>query len=97
MAFNVQGLRNIGPGGTLSVASELAGVLTANLFHYITNDNEAAIETDGYFDTAYKYFNNGAGDIIFVSGDRDGTPVGLMYLVTRTAGDIALTAFKGTT
>lgn len=96
MSFNAQGLRQIGHGGTLSDSAVVGGTVTARLFHYITNDNEAAIETDGYFDVAYKHFNPGGADMIMISADRDGTPAFLIYGVTRTGGDIALTAVKGT-
>ncbi len=96
MSLNLNGLRSINAGGTIEDATAEGGSVTANIFHYITNDDEAAIETDGYFDDAYKYFNHGGTDMIFVTADRNGTPAFLAYGVTRTAGDIALVAVKGT-
>lgn len=60
------------------------------VFHYKTNDNKAAVETNGYFDAAAEHFTEGVGDILHVVTDADGTPRLHTYLVTRTAGDIAL-------
>lgn len=57
---------------------------------YVSNDDVATVETDGYFDTAYEQFQT--GDIINCSLDIDGTPARKDYVVVRTAGDIALTA-----
>lgn len=97
MTFNALGLRLISSGGTIADAVDPSGSITANIFHYITNDAEAAIETDGYFDAGAEYFTKGGADVLWVSADRDGTPAGLAYVVVRNAGDIALTPFKGTT
>lgn len=66
------------------------------IFHYKTNDAKAAIETNGYFDAAADHFTEGVGDILHVVADADGTPGLLTYVVTRNAGDIALTLATAT-
>ena len=65
------------------------------LFTLVTNDAEAAIETDGYLDDDAERFPEGASSLLLILADRDGTPTGLAYVVTRTSGDIALATFKG--
>jgi hypothetical protein len=95
MSFNAQGLHCLGIGGVIADATAVGGVVTQRRYAYITNDDEAAIETDGYFDAAAKYFNPGKTDTIEILADRDGTPVGLKYIVNRSGGDVALITFKG--
>ena len=89
MASKKAQLQRIGPAGQL-------GTVECGLYCLVTNDNESAIETDGYLDDDYERFPEGASAILLVIADRDGTPAFLAYGVTRTAGDIALTAVKGT-
>ncbi|MGB3626024.1 MAG: hypothetical protein WA989_09350 [Henriciella sp.] len=60
-------------------------------FMYKTDDTKAQVETNGYFDAAAEHFTEGVGDVLEVITDADGTPVLHTYLVTRTAGGIALT------
>lgn len=62
------------------------------VFHAISNDLVAVVETDGALDEYADSFTEGTGDIIHIVIDHDGTPALKTYLVTRTAGDIALTA-----
>ena len=87
MAYNAQGHERMQDGP--SIGSGAASV--KKLHFYVTNDDRAAVETNGYFDTAAERFQT--GDVIICSMDLDGTPAGAMYLVVRTAGDIALTRF----
>jgi len=68
------------------------GEVRHGVFHYKTDDAAAAVETNGYFDDAADHFTEGVGDIIHCVLDADGTPALKTYLVTRAAGDIALTA-----
>lgn len=89
MASKKSQLQRIGDAGVI-------GTVQCGLFGLVTNDAEAAIETDGYLDDDAERFPSGASSILLVIADRDGTPAGLMYLVTRTGSDIALTAVKGT-
>lgn len=70
--------------------------MSFGVFMYKTDDAQAAIETDGYFDDAAGYFSKGTGDILHVVADADGTPELLSYLVTRDGGDIALTLSTAT-
>ncbi len=57
---------------------------------YFTNDDAAAVETDGYFDVAADRFND--GDMLSCALDLDGTKARKDYIVTKTTGDVALTA-----
>jgi hypothetical protein len=68
------------------------GELCYGVFQGITDDAVAAVETNGYLDEHADSFTEGVGDIIHIVIDKDGTPALKTYLVTRTAGDIALTA-----
>lgn len=62
------------------------------IFHGISNDVVAVVETDGALDAYADSFTEGTGDIIHIVLDHDGTPALKTYLVTRTGTDIALTA-----
>lgn len=89
MASKKAQLQRVGDAGVISTTQ-------CGLFCLVTNDAEAAIETDGYLDDDYERFPQGASAILLVIADRDGTPAFLAYGVTRTDGDIALTPVKGT-
>jgi hypothetical protein len=87
MAYAAQGHERMQDGP--SIGSGIASV--KKMHFYVTNDDRAAVETNGYFDTAAERFQT--GDIIFCSMDLDGTPAFAAYGIVRTAGDIALTRF----
>lgn len=89
MASKKAQLQRIENGGVI-------GSVQCGLYMLVTNDAEAAIETDAYLDDDAERFPEGASSILLVIADRDGTPAFLAYGVTRTAGDIALTPVKGT-
>lgn len=72
------------------------GEKSYGIFHYKTDDAKAAIETNGYFDEAADRFTEGKGDILHVVASAGGTVALLTYVVTRTAGDIALTLATAT-
>lgn len=59
------------------------------LYIYRTNDTLTSVVADGYFDGV---LNDGlnTGDIIIVSGDEDGTPLGAIYLVTAGGADVTV-------
>lgn len=78
---------------TASVAGAAGGM---NALHaYVTNDDQAAVETSGYFNSIWKRLK--VGDWIMCSLDLDGTPVGMWKIVTAsssggvTIGDIIIT------
>lgn len=60
-----------------------------NIWRLVTNDNAAAVEANAYFDGVH---DNGmqAGDIIFATLDKDGTPLVKIYHVTAGGADVAI-------
>jgi len=60
------------------------------LYLYRTDDDKAAIETDGYFDGTYGQCDLRAGDVILVAADMDGTPAMLVYLVSVGGADVTV-------
>jgi len=83
MAFAASGLVLVAQGGSLG-----AGTNKKKWF-YCTNDAQAVVETDGYFDAISAEMET--GDCIEVSGDTDGTPFLYSYVTVVTTGDVALT------
>jgi hypothetical protein len=89
MGFLKENLRRYAEGG--SIADTTYGAITVGMYHLITNDTIAQVETDGYLDAAAAYFTEGGGDHLIVCADRDGTPATKAYYVKRVGGDVALT------
>jgi hypothetical protein len=83
MAFDRKGLTMVHQGAALAAGS------VRRLWHYVTNDTKAVVETDGYFDSEDEVM--ATGDAIIVIYDIDGTMSGRIYAVTKATGDIALT------
>ncbi|TXH13840.1 MAG: hypothetical protein E6R03_10575 [Hyphomicrobiaceae bacterium] len=54
------------------------------LFHYITKDDNTAIVTSGYANTAAAQLR--VGDMILANVDTDGTPDAKMYSVSSNDG-----------
>jgi len=83
MAFTESGLALVKQGAALAAGS------VNRIWHYVTNDTKAQVETDGYFDGQAEKM--ATGDLIIVAYDLDGTMSGRIYAVTKTTGDVALT------
>lgn len=84
MAYNKNGLK------LMHNASAADGGDTPKRFYsYVTNDNKAAVEANGYFDGALDN-GFGAGDIIIAILDDDGTPLVKIYHVTAGGADVAI-------
>lgn len=66
------------------------GEKSYGIFHAVTNDTAAEVETNGYLDQYADSFTEGTGDILHCVNDQDGTARLRTYLVTRTGSDIAL-------
>ncbi len=79
MAFDVKGFR------THDFMFNPSGAAGANLskHSYVSNDDVAAIETAGYFDTIYGRLKK--GDHIDMVLDLDATPIRRAYIVTASA------------
>lgn len=79
---------------TLGAVSGMTGTVKQH-FH-VTDDTKAQVETDGYFNPVSDYITD--GDLIVVSGDRDGTKWHCSYVVTKPAsGDLTVTAHAAVT
>lgn len=69
--------------------------------HYASNDTSAAIETAGYFNALRDGAFIRAGDVLIVSGDRDGTPFCSIYIFASVpaigGGDVTITEGKAVT
>lgn len=88
MAFNAKGLVSIA-----SVPNITAGS-SNRIYTYFTNDTAGTVEGSGYFNA--KVDDLVVGDMIWVSGDLDGTPFHKSYLVSSNNGTtVGITA--GTT
>lgn len=85
MALTPDTLQRVGSGAKV-------GTKTYGVYHYITEDAVAAVATNAYFDALAERFTEGVGDIIHVVHTAAGVAGLRSYLVTRTAGDIAITA-----
>jgi hypothetical protein len=90
MAFNAYGFK------TLTHIGSVDGSAGSNraLHAYVSNDDQAAIETANYFDTIISRLH--VGDIILVSWDMDSTPGGAMYVVSSTTTHVAVTMSTAT-
>ena len=77
-------------------ASDLSVLAYANnftLWHYVTVDNTAAIETAGYFDKGVDMLR--INDLIIANIDTDGTPASTFYVVTGNDGSsVTITAYS---
>lgn len=91
MAFAVIGFKTI---THIASVDGTAGSMSCH-HGYITNDDLAAIETAGYFNSIWKRLKK--GDWIYCSLDVDATPIGIIKIVTAstssgvTIGDIIIT------
>lgn len=75
---------------TIATLGAVAGMTgTVKKHAYVSNDTKAEIETAGYFNPVADLLTK--GDMIEVSGDRDGTPFVSIYVVTDPAADVTLT------
>ncbi len=88
MALDLEGLKLFSIGGALGAGPGNVN----NIYHYVTNDADTVVETDGYFDGI---LDNGLilGDIIFASLDLDGTPEFKAYVVAVGGADVTITPF----
>ena len=81
MAFDAAGLTKISTGSANNTSGGTAG-----LWMYTSEDNQAAIEADAYFDTAGLV----AGDVIIIACDLDATPVFLHKGVSVGGTDVTV-------
>ena len=63
---------------------------TRKMWHYATNDLLSVVDDSAYFDDAVDV-GLGNGDLIFVSGDLDGTPATNIYMVNSVTGATPVT------
>lgn len=93
MAFDIDNLACIGNGG--AIGSGQGSV--ARIWHYKSNDLVSLIDDSGYFDDATHLLAK--GDMIFVSGDIDGTPAinGLVVSSATGAATVTTVAFSNIT
>lgn len=79
MAFDVKGFR------THDFMFNPSGLAGANLsvHSYVSNDDVAAIETAGYFNSLYNRVKK--GDHINMTLDLDATPIRRAYIVTASS------------
>jgi hypothetical protein len=87
MAFAKAQLRAFSSAGA---ALGGGGTRSARLWHYITNDDWSTINVAGYWNGARNYV--APGDIVFISGDMDGTPVfrQVMFATVPAAGNLTV-------
>ncbi len=85
MTFNIDGFKTIESGG--AIGSGEGSV--KRIHHYATNDLLSEVDNSGYFNSATSYLNK--GDLIFVSGDVDGTPATNCFMVTSATGAATVT------
>lgn len=86
MAFDVKGFR------TVDYMSNPSGLAGANLgvHKYVTNDDTAAVETTGYFNSLATRLKK--GDHIDMTLDLDGTIMRRNYVVTDIAAGVVTIA-----
>lgn len=73
---------------TLGAVPSMTGTVKQH-FH-VTDDTKVQVEAAGYFNPVAEYI--GDGDLIIVSGDRDGTKWHSSYVVSKPgSGDLTLT------
>lgn len=85
MAFDINELACMGNGG--AIGSGLGSV--ARVWHLKTNDTLATVAASGYFNAATALLAK--GDMIYVSGDVDGTPGINGYVVNSATGAATVT------
>lgn len=90
MAFNAYGFKTITHTGSVDGSAGSNRALHA----YVTNDDQAGVETANYFDAVIKRLK--VGDVIMVSWDMDGTPGGAFYAVSSVTTHVAITMFTAT-
>lgn len=90
MAYSAYGFK------TLSHIGSVAGAAgTNNALHvYVTNDDAAAVETSGYFNSIASRIKT--GDVLIASLDKDGDPACRVYVMINTSGTITVTASQAT-
>ncbi|MGE0190313.1 MAG: hypothetical protein AB7G80_09525 [Dongiaceae bacterium] len=85
MTFDITGFRTLEHGGALgSGDGSVKGI-----HHYVTNDTLATVAASGYFNSVTNLLTK--GDVIFVSGDIDGTPAINAYVVNSATGAATVT------
>lgn len=82
MAFNAYGFKTVTHIGSVDGSAGSNRALHA----YVTNDDKAAIETAGYFNSLSDRLK--VGDIILASADMDGTPALYGYVVSSNAAGV---------
>jgi len=91
MAFDLKGLRRAALGGTVGVGAGSQ----RSISHYATNDDAAAVETAGYFNSLAKDLI--VGDVIMASLALGTAPVLKNYIVTANNGAVVTIAKQTTT
>lgn len=86
MAFDVKGFRTV---DFMFNPSGLAGA-NLNIHKYVTNDDRAAVETAGYFNSLSKRVK--VGDHIDMTLDLDGAVMRRNYIVTGNAAGVVTIA-----
>lgn len=84
MAFIARGLKRISHTGAIGSG---AGSVRS-IWHYVSNDDIAAITGTGYFNAYIKEFV--VGDILHVSADIDGTPAYRCYMIDSVTTNVGL-------
>lgn len=86
MAYLAVGLKLLNPGGAIGAGAGSS----KNIWHYATDDDDTAIQTDGYFDDV-----DGdpliTGDLMMTSLDVAGTPEVKIYIVSVGGSDVTIT------
>ena len=85
MAFNIDGFKTLETGGAIGSGDGSV----RKIHHYATNDLLSAVDDSGYFNDATNLLTK--GDLIFVSGDLDGTPATNCFMVNSATGAATVT------
>src|SRR5690606_17761691 len=92
MTYSASGLKLVMPG---SPVGDPPGNVK-NVYHYSTNDTLATVAGSEYFNSEAAKLK--VGDIIIVSGDIDGTPAIIAYVVATNDGStVTVTGFATVT
>ena len=92
MTFILQGAKCVLDGGAVGTGPGNVN----KLWLYSSNDLLSAIDDSGYFNTLVDHGLT-SGDLIFVSGDLDGTPASNLFIATVTAGVVTVTGLSTAT
>jgi len=85
MTFNIDGFKTLETGGALGSGDGSV----RKMHHYVTNDLLSLVDDSGYFNDITNLLTK--GDLIFVSGDLDGTPANNCYMVNSDTGAATVT------